>query len=122
MEKFEKEKGKGRENVGGVDGVCVIKELMKIIEYSCFLWLVLDIDIYLSNYDIFFLIFISFCVYKEFWKIFYCISVIGCDFNIIGLRRMKERVFDFLCMRFIRCVLFFFFRMGIFVFLYLRNV
>lgn len=54
MEKFEKGKGKGRENVGGVDGVCVIKELMKIIEYSCFLWLVLDIDIYLSNYDIFF--------------------------------------------------------------------
>lgn len=39
MEKFEKGKGKGkgRENVGGVDGVCVIRELMKIIEYSCFL-------------------------------------------------------------------------------------
>lgn len=95
MEKFEKGKGKGRENVGGADGACVIKELTKITEYSRFLWSVLDIDIHSSNHDIFFLIFISYCVHKEFWKTSYRISVTGRDSNITGLRRMKERAFDF---------------------------
>lgn len=122
MEKFEKGKGKGRENVGGADGACVIKELTKITEYSRFLWLVLDIDIHSSNHDIFFLIFISYCVHKEFWKTSYRISVTGRDSNITGLRRMKERAFDFLRMRFTRRVLFSFSRTGTFVSLHLRNV
>lgn len=42
-----------------------------------------------------FLILISYCVHKEFWKTSYRISVTGRDSNITGLRRMKERAFDF---------------------------
>lgn len=60
----------------------------------------------------FFLIFISYCVHKEFWKTSYRISVIGRDSNITGLRRMKERAFDFFTYEDYQARFIFFFQNG----------